>query len=100
MKLTLRMTMLFLAAFLTLGSASVYAEASNGSAPATGHSIVDRVASAIEHGVNAAARGVNRGVQAAAHGIEHGAKAAAHGVERAANATGNAARTVANKIDS
>lgn len=61
-------------------------------------SVFQRVSSAVERGVKAAASGVERGVSAAASGIERGASAAAGGVETGVNATRRAAGTAARKV--
>ncbi len=98
MKLILHKALLFITAFMLLGTAAANtdetAEPANGAAPG----VIVRVEKAIVRGAKAAARGVEHGAKAAAHGIEHGAKAAAGGVKRGAKATGNAAHTVAKKL--
>lgn len=68
------------------------------SGDATDPSLFQRVSSAVERGVKAAASGVERGASAAAGGIERGASAAASGVETGVNATRRAAGTVARKV--
>lgn len=77
----------------------VHAAEPEASAPRSGDpSLFQRVSSAVERGVKAAASGVERGASAAAGGIERGASAAASGVETGVNATRRAAGTVARKI--
>lgn len=61
-------------------------------------SVFQRVSSAVERGVKAAASGIERGAAAAASGVERGASAVGGGVETGAKATQRTATTVARKL--